>query len=279
MVNLPKRTMLLATACIVLFAGHAFGQTVILVTGTGVQPPGLARKTRVGPGTAITRIEVPRNAIVVVEETWLSNLPKYDCVSWMVLTGTVYNVVSQKREGCPVSGNGDELSRAQRGEPYIGRAVFYGDAKYDDPTPTPSNVAASQRLSVSLNRELSQLASTHLVQVSAQSDWFATGIQLTRGQRLEIKGEGQWSNGGSGTPRMVGPEGFVNYQFPGTPLASADLAALIARVGTSMFPVGRRFTGTSPATGELFLMINDTRDTLSDNVGALRVTISTPGNR
>jgi len=280
MFTVPKRIRLVMTVCFVLIRAYAFGQTVILVNGSGVQPPDLVRNTPVGPGTRITRIEVPRNAIVVVEEKWRSNRPNYDCVSWTVITGTAYVVTTQKREGtCAVSGSGDELARAQRGEPYTGRAVFYGDAKYDDPNPIPSDVAASRGLGTSLKREFSQLASTHVVQVSAQADWFATGIQLRRGERLEISAEGQWSNGG-GTPRTVGPEGFVNYPFPGTPLASADLASLIARVGAgSMFPVGKRFTGLSPAAGELFLMMNDTRDSLSDNTGALRVRIFTPDVR
>src|SRR5215510_3234222 len=172
MATFPKRITLLATACVVLFAVHAYGQKVILVTGTGVQPAGLKRDSPVGLGT---KIEVPRSAIVVVEESWRSNQPDYPCLSWVIVTGATYVVTSQKKEGtCPVSGKGDELSLAQRGVPYTGRAVFYGEPKYDRPN-TPSEVAASVGLRDSLDKQRKQLASTHAVQLSAQADWFATG--------------------------------------------------------------------------------------------------------
>lgn len=108
------------------------------------------------------------------------------------------------------------------------------------------------------------------VEVPANVLWVDTGLDVKEGQSLVIHASGQWSNSG---PPAKGPEGFAGYHHPGT-VADADLAALIARIGDRVFQVGAAYRGAAPASGRLYLSINDTPDTYGDNEGALSVTIS-----
>lgn len=108
------------------------------------------------------------------------------------------------------------------------------------------------------------------VTVPANLHWVDSGIVLRQGQPLRISASGAWSNTG---PPSIGPAGFVGYHYPGTILASADLASLIGRVGNETFAIGGGFSGFSPADGHLLLSINDTPDTFGDNQGFLKVTI------
>ena len=56
------------------------------------------------------------------------------------------------------------------------------------------------------------------------------------------------------------------------PLSTANLAALIGKVGDAIFLVGSAYNNkTSPGTGRLYLQIND--NPLADNSGALNVKV------
>ncbi len=109
------------------------------------------------------------------------------------------------------------------------------------------------------------------VTLPGTAEWLDTGITVQAGQRISISATGLWSNSG---PANKGPKGFEGYHYPGTILASADLASLIAKVGNAVFAVGDRFDGASAASGRLYLSINDTPGTFGDNQGALKVTVS-----
>jgi len=106
----------------------------------------------------------------------------------------------------------------------------------------------------------------------ANVKWVDTYIALRAGEPLRISAKGVWSNAGS---PARGPKGFENFKYPGTLLATADLASLITRVGDTVFVVGEEFVSKSPADGRLYLSINDTPDTFGDNKGALDVRITT----
>jgi tetratricopeptide (TPR) repeat protein len=108
------------------------------------------------------------------------------------------------------------------------------------------------------------------ISVPANILWVDTGLTVEKERHLKIQATGMWSNVG---PPSIGPDGFANTIYPGTVLATANLGALIARVGDTMFLVGATFDGPSPASGELFLAINDTPDTYGDNQGSLQVQI------
>ncbi len=108
------------------------------------------------------------------------------------------------------------------------------------------------------------------IDLPATVEWFDTGVDLSAKQPIELTASGQWSN--AGAPAR-GPGGFAGYLYPGTIVASSPLAALVGRVGQTTFTVGERYSGPSPATGRLYLSINDVSGKFGDNQGSLTVTV------
>lgn len=108
------------------------------------------------------------------------------------------------------------------------------------------------------------------VAIPANVLWVDTGVTLQQGQPFRVEASGTWSNAG---PPSVGPDGFGSYTYPGTVLPTAGLGSLIGKVADSIFPVGANFSGVSPKAGRLYLSINDTPDTFTDNQGQLTVKI------
>ncbi len=66
------------------------------------------------------------------------------------------------------------------------------------------------------------------IEVPATVEWLDTGVDVTTGQSIELAATGRWSNTG---PPALGPGGHGEYIHPGTIVASAPLAALVAKVG------------------------------------------------
>jgi tetratricopeptide (TPR) repeat protein len=110
------------------------------------------------------------------------------------------------------------------------------------------------------------------VSVPGQVMWFDTGVTLAQGAKLDIRASGQWSDGGQPT-RYWGPGG-TGASWPGTIVPSANLDALVGKVGDVTFPVGASYSGNSPAAGKLYLSINDVADSFSNNSGSMSVEIS-----
>jgi hypothetical protein len=95
-------------------------------------------------------------------------------------------------------------------------------------------------------------------------------VKISAGDRLTITAIGRWSNAG---PPIQGPDGFLNYLYPGTMLESANLASLIGKLGESIFGIGSRLNTIATRSGVLFLSMNDTPGTFADNQGRVEVTI------
>ena len=110
------------------------------------------------------------------------------------------------------------------------------------------------------------------VNVTARESWSDTGIDVRAGQQIYFvaTGETRW-----GPNRRDGAAGERNSPYnAGRPLPDRPAAALIGRIGErDVFFIG---ADTMPfrvrSTGRLYLGVND--DVLTDNTGALRVTIS-----
>jgi hypothetical protein len=110
------------------------------------------------------------------------------------------------------------------------------------------------------------------ITVTAREQWSDSGIDVRAGQAIYIQssGETRW-----GPNRRDGAAGERNSPYnAGRPLPDRPAAALLGRIGdTDMF-----FIGDQPgpfrvrSSGRLYLGIND--DVLTDNSGALRVTVS-----
>jgi hypothetical protein len=134
-----------------------------------------------------------------------------------------------------------------------------GDRDRDDRTDTSFTIPRGMR--------------ERLVNVSARDQWTDSGIDVRPGQAVYFaaSGEVRW-----GPNRHDGAEGEKNSpRNNGRPLPDRPAAALIGRIGdrNEYF-----FIGANPGPyrarsgGRLYLGIND--DVLTDNSGALRVTVS-----
>ena len=113
---------------------------------------------------------------------------------------------------------------------------------------------------------------TREVLVPATAMWFDTGISLSKGAQLSIRASGEWSDGGVPL-RFSGPNG-TGERRPGTIVPSADLGALVGKVGTRKFLLGQNYFGHSPESGSLLLSINDTPESFSSNKGSMKVQVS-----
>jgi hypothetical protein len=110
------------------------------------------------------------------------------------------------------------------------------------------------------------------VNVTAREQWTDTGIDVRPGQPIyfQSSGETRW-----GPNRRDGAAGERNSPYnAGRPLPDRPAAALLGRIGDNdLF-----FIGDQPGPfrirsgGRLYLGVND--DVLTDNTGALRVTVS-----
>ena len=113
--------------------------------------------------------------------------------------------------------------------------------------------------------------------VSARQAWTPTGITVRRGDTLTFNTTGEIQLSGD-VNDVATPAGAKSQRYaPNAPLPRNFAGALIGRVGNTPFVIGNQATVTMPATGQLFLGIND--DGFEDNVGEFRVEIRRPGGR
>ena len=170
------------------------------------------------------------------------------------IQGELLGVYGREIEFEERSGGGRRVVRVQRNE--IARIEFVDELRdRNDDVPTiPRGMRERQ------------------VTVSAREAWTDTGIEVRNGQQIYIRasGEVRWGPG-----RRDGAGGERNSPYNANrPLPDRPGAALIARIGErDVFFIGAdqgpfRVRGN----GRLFLGIND--DVLTDNSGALRVTVS-----
>jgi subtilisin family serine protease len=116
------------------------------------------------------------------------------------------------------------------------------------------------------------------VTVNALSEGFDTGIELKQGEPITLFAEGGWSNVGNnqGGIGLISAEGYPGYYRPSATYPHFPFASLVGTVGGRSFKIGKDFDGMAPASGRLFLQMNDDPGTFGDNSGALAVTIAKP---
>jgi len=108
--------------------------------------------------------------------------------------------------------------------------------------------------------------------IDSTKDWVNTGIEITKGEVIEMSAEGRfvWKREGR---ELCGPDGADVYSYSANkPMPAASTGALIARIGTDAketFLVGSKKTIVATTSGRLYLGIND--DKTSDNDGEYRV--------
>ena len=109
--------------------------------------------------------------------------------------------------------------------------------------------------------------------VSGRSRWTDTGVFVNQGDIINFnaQGEVQLSTGGEDVAGTAGARS--GRTASNSPLPSTIAGALIGRIGNSApFGIGNQRQITAPATGQLFLGVND--DYLQDNSGEFRVRVS-----
>jgi hypothetical protein len=104
--------------------------------------------------------------------------------------------------------------------------------------------------------------------------WVQTDIQVQRGETLAFQTSGQVRLSPSPSD-VVAPAGAKQPVGVGAPLASAQRGALLGRIDQGQpFPIGGRTSMAMPASGTLWLGIND--DLVDDNGGEFQVIVSRP---
>jgi hypothetical protein len=143
----------------------------------------------------------------------------------------------------------------------VGRVYFSGGATTETASAPTANAAGT--------------SGTGLV-VSAKEQWTPTGLVVRRGETITFNttGEVQLSTANDDPASAVGVKsGRVTASAP-VPRATAG--ALIGRVGNGQpFLIGNQTSVTMPASGQLFLGVND--DHFADNSGEFRVEIARAG--
>jgi len=111
------------------------------------------------------------------------------------------------------------------------------------------------------------------VQVQANRPWNDTGVDVMQGDvmRFDAQGNVSFIQGSNNTTDAGGKNEMKGSQYP---VSSLGVGALIGKVGTNgtPFAIGsNRGAVTVPATGRLYLGVND--DAFGDNSGAYTVTV------
>jgi len=118
-----------------------------------------------------------------------------------------------------------------------------------------------------------QQAASRTITVPANRQWTATNIRVNEGDviRFETTGEIRFSPNAADTAISAGSP--AQKYLPGAPLPRALAGALIGRIDNGApFGIGNQTSLTMPATGTLYLGVND--DNVSDNSGQFQVVIS-----
>lgn len=121
-------------------------------------------------------------------------------------------------------------------------------------------------------KQIAEWKENKVISVPADVLWVDTGINLRKGDKFTIDASGQWSDGGEPI-RYWGPNG-VGESIPGTVVPSANLDALVGKVGDVMFQVGETYSSVSPSSGTLYLSFNDLPHSYPGNLGTVTVDVS-----
>jgi len=190
----------------------------------------------------------------------LQNIPVRDVARIYVNPRNARNAYANSGYGRGYTGGYDSRS----GQGYSGSSAYdsrssgqYGSNQYGQNRNTR-------------NRPNNNLANP--IDVQAQAPWTDSGIDVMRGDSLRFDAQGQVTFI-QGANSQVGPAGgsAKNQRYP---VNSAGVGALIAKVGNNGTPflIGDNRNAVSmPATGRLWLGVND--DNFSDNAGAFKVTV------
>ena len=118
----------------------------------------------------------------------------------------------------------------------------------------------------------------YVVTVSARQTWTDTTMFVVKGSIVSFQTTGEITLDQAGD-MVARPAGEINGRFvPNAPLPRSLAGALIGRIGNGQpFGIGDQTSIPMPATGRLFLGVNDSN--VNDNDGAFTVTIRVTSTR
>lgn len=109
--------------------------------------------------------------------------------------------------------------------------------------------------------------------VQSNQEWQAIGVALKRGTTVQLNCSGRYAVHDKPRPWISEPQGITIDYVYGRPLGeiTALLVAPDGSVCSARIPVGRESSITAPVDSELWLQINDSADSRSDNSGSASV--------
>jgi hypothetical protein len=109
--------------------------------------------------------------------------------------------------------------------------------------------------------------------VSGNQNWTATGITVQKGDLLTFSSSGQIQLSSNANDVATVNGATSNRLAPGSALPGTLAGALIGKIGNGHpFGIGSATSITAPATGQLFLGVND--DSFGDNQGSFQVSVA-----
>jgi hypothetical protein len=108
--------------------------------------------------------------------------------------------------------------------------------------------------------------------INANESWRRTGVEVRRGQRIEIAADGivRWASDGAAWT-IVDANGREGVTSNSLPLPGAPIGSLVMRIGKGVYPAGESVVVEAEDDGFIEFMIND--DIVRDNSGAFRVRV------
>lgn len=194
--------------------------------------------------------------------------------------------------------SGDELWQgSSRAERTFEDEDFDRDEQFDyldangngriEPREWHNDIASFQRLDRNRDNRLTPLefadntrpglapvpTSGNLVIVDGSEEWTDTGLTVRQGETVLIDADGTIQLSGAPNDTATPAGHRTGRRSNNGPLARASAGGLIARIGNSgVVMVGNRPSFTAPASGRLYLGVND--DYVEDNSGEFRVMVN-----
>ena len=111
------------------------------------------------------------------------------------------------------------------------------------------------------------------ITVSGQQAWTPTGITVTKGQTLTFSTTGEVQLSADANDKASSAGSVTGRYAQRSALPRVLAGALIGKIGNGQpFGIGNQASFAAPASGQLFLGVND--DSFGDNQGSFQVTIS-----
>ncbi|MBI3050700.1 MAG: hypothetical protein HYY76_20610 [Acidobacteria bacterium] len=110
------------------------------------------------------------------------------------------------------------------------------------------------------------------IMVDARERWIDTGVTVERGDVIAFDVSGVVRLSGDAND-IAGPAGaHSGRRAAQAPLPAQPAGALIGRIGETEFAIGNQASINAPASGRLFVGVND--DHLADNEGHFEATVT-----